>query len=104
MKRLALLLLGLVSVSALAQPPAATVRSSDLDLATPRGIARLDARIDRAIARLCGAADPADLDGQAAVASCRAATMKSVADRRAVLLARAGGPGAIALGSDLQGR
>ncbi|HEX5184879.1 MAG TPA: UrcA family protein [Allosphingosinicella sp.] len=98
------LALALLPVPALAQPPAVTVHVSDLDLATPNGVARLDGRIDRAVARLCGTADPADLDGQAAVATCRAATMKSVSDRRAMLLARARAPGAIALGSTLQGR
>jgi UrcA family protein len=97
MKSLVLLALAFASAPALAQPPAGTVRVSDLDLATPAGIAKLDRRIDRAVVQLCGTAFPADLNGQAQVDSCRAATMKSVSDQRAMLLARRGGAGAIAL-------
>ncbi|HEX4737120.1 MAG TPA: UrcA family protein [Allosphingosinicella sp.] len=98
MKSLTLLALILASAPALAQPPAGTVRISDLDLATPAGVAKLDRRIEHAVAQLCGAADPTDLNGRAQVDSCRAETMKSVSDRRATLLARAGGgSGVIAL-------
>jgi UrcA family protein len=97
MKSLALLAVVLGSTPILAQPPAGTVRISDLDLATPAGVAKLDRRIDRAVAQLCGAAFPTDLNGRAQIDSCRAETMKSVTDRRAMLLARAGGSGAIAL-------
>jgi UrcA family protein len=87
----------LASGSALAQPPAGTVRISDLDLATPAGVAKLDRRIGRAVAQLCGTAFPTDLNGRAQVESCRAETMKSVADQRTMLLARRGGAGVIAL-------
>ena len=96
-KSLALLALILASAPTLAQPPVGTVRYSDLDLATPAGVAKLDRRIDRAVAQLCGTAFPADLNGKAEVDRCRAETMKSVVDRREVLLAHAGGSGAIAL-------
>jgi len=97
MKSIALLALVLASAPALAQPTAGTVRYSDLDLATPAGVAKLDRRIDRAVARLCGAAYPTDLNGRAQVDSCRAETMKSVSDRRATLLAHASGSGRLAL-------
>jgi UrcA family protein len=96
-KSLVLLALALASAPTLAQPPAGIVRVSDLDLATPAGVAKLDRRIDRAVAQLCGTAFPADLNGQAQVDSCRAATLKSAAGARATLLARRGGVGAIAL-------
>lgn len=96
-KSIALFALVLASVPALAQPPAGTVRTSDLDLTTPAGVAKLDHRIDHAVAALCGTAFPTDLDARAQVDSCRAETMKSVADRRAILLAHRGGSGAIAL-------
>ncbi len=96
-KSLALLALALASAPVLAQPPAGIVRTSDLDLATPGGVARLDRRIDRAVAQLCGTAFPADLNGRAQVDNCRAETMKSVSYQRAMLLARRGGAGAIAL-------
>ena len=97
MKSLAVLAFVLASTPALAQPPAGTVRTSDLDLATRVGVAKLDRRINHAVALLCGSATPTDLNGRAQVDACRAETMKSVADRRATLLARAAGPGAIAL-------
>ena len=97
MKSLILIALVLASAPALAQPPAGTVRISDLDLATPAGVAKLDRRIDRAVAQLCGAAFPTDLNGRAQVDDCRAETMKSVSDQRAVLLAHRGGTGTIAL-------
>jgi UrcA family protein len=82
---------------ALAQPPVGRVRYSDLDLATPAGVAMLDRRIGRAVERLCGGAYPTDLDAQAQVARCRLETMKSVSGPRATLLARNGGAGALAL-------
>ena len=96
-KSIALLALILAATPTLAQPPVETVRTSDLDLATARGVAKLDHRIDHAIAQLCGTAFPTDLDGRAQVENCRAETAKSVADRRQMLLAHAGGSGAIAL-------
>ena len=96
-KSLASLALILAAAPTLAQPPAGPVRYSDLDLATPAGVARLDRRLDRAVARLCGTAFPSDLNGRAQVDQCRAETMKSVSDRRATLLAHAGGSSAIAL-------
>ena len=97
MKSIALLALILASAPTLAQPPAGTVRYSDLDLATPSGVARLDRRIDRAVAQLCGSAFPTDLDALAEVDRCRTETMKSVTGPRAMLLAHAGGRGFIAL-------
>jgi UrcA family protein len=97
LRRIALLALILASAPAPARPPAGSVRYSDLDLATPAGIAMLDRRIDRAVERLCGAAYPTDLDAQAQIAGCRSETMKSVSSSRAILLAHAGGSGAIAL-------
>jgi UrcA family protein len=97
LRSIASLALILASAPVLAQPPAGSVRYSDLDLATPAGVARLDRRIGRAVERLCGAAYPTDLDAQAQVAGCRSDAMKSVSGRRATLLARAGGSGAIAL-------
>jgi UrcA family protein len=96
-KSLASLALILASAPALAQPSAGTVRYSDLDLATSAGIATLDRRIDRAVAQLCGTAFPTDLDARAQIDRCRSETMKSVADSRATLLARAAGSGAVAL-------
>ena len=96
-KRIALFALVFASVPALAQPPVGTVRTSDLDLATPAGVAKLDRRIDHKVAELCGTAFPMDLEARAQIESCRAETMKSVSDRRAMLLARRGGSGAIAL-------
>ena len=96
-KSLALFALVLASAPALAQPPSATVRTADLDLATPSGVARLDRRIDRAVEEICGTAVAADLDGLAAIGRCRAATMKSVSGQRAMLIAHAGGSRTIAL-------
>ena len=96
-KSLALFALVLASAPALAQPPSATVRTADLDLATPTGVARLDRRIDHAVEEICGTAVAADLDGLAAIGRCRAETMKSVSGRRAMLIAHAGRPAAIAL-------
>jgi UrcA family protein len=96
-KSLALFALILAAAPAPAQPPAGTVRYSDLDLATPAGVAEFDRRIGRTIAQLCGTAFPTDLDGQAQIERCRAETMTSVAGRRAILVARAGKPTVIAL-------
>ena len=96
-KSLALLALILAAAPAAAEPSAATVRTADLDLSTPAGIARLDRRIERAIDLLCGTAFPTDLDAQAEIGRCRAETMKSVSSRRAMLVARAGGSPVIAL-------
>lgn len=97
LKSIAVFALILASAPTLAQPPARTVRTSDLDLATPAGVAKLDGRIDRAVALLCGSAFPTDLDGQAALARCRNATMESVTGRRSMLLAHASGRGQVAL-------
>lgn len=97
MKSIALLALVLASTPALAQPPAGTVRYSDLDLSTPNGVARLDRRIDRAVAQLCGSAFPTDLNARAEVDRCRTETMKSVTGPRAMLIAHAGGSGQLAL-------
>ena len=97
MKGISLLALVLASAPTLAQPPAGTVRYSDLDLGTPAGIAKLDRRIDRAVAQLCGSAFPTDLDARAEVDRCRMQTMQSVSGPRATLLAHAGGPGQLAL-------
>ena len=96
-KSLALLALILASAPALAQQPAGTVRTSDLNLATPSGVAQLDRRIEHAVAQLCGTAYPTDLDARAQVDGCRAETMKSLAGRRATLLAHAGGSATLAL-------
>jgi UrcA family protein len=77
-----------------ADPPTITVRTADFDLATGAGVAALDRRIGRAIELICGAAAPADLDAQAAVEDCRAASWKEVSGARSTLLAaaRAGSP------------
>ncbi len=96
-RSIAALALIFAAAPALAQPQAGSVRYSDLDLATPAGVATLDRRISRAVERLCGVAYPTDLDAQAQVASCRSETMKSVSGPRAMLLARKGGSNAIAL-------
>jgi UrcA family protein len=97
LKSIATLALLLSSAPSVGQTAPGSVRYSDLDLATPAGIARLDRRIDRVVAGLCGSAFPTDLDGRAAVDRCRTETMKSVSGSRAMLLARAGRPGMIAL-------
>jgi UrcA family protein len=97
LKSIAISGLILASAPALAQPPARTIRTSDLDLATPAGVARLDGRIERAVAQLCGSAFPTDLDAQAEVARCRNATMASVSGQRSMLLAHASGRGLVAL-------
>ena len=96
-KSIVLLALVLASTPALAQPPAGTVRYSDLDLTTANGVARLDRRIDRAVTQLCGSAFPTDLNGRSEVDRCRTETMKSVTGPRALLIAHAGGRGQLAL-------
>ena len=97
LKSIAAFALILASAPAPAQPPTRAIRVSDLDLSTAAGIARLDHRIDQAVAQICGSAFPTDLDAQAAIARCRTATMDSVAGPRSLLLARAGGERRIAL-------
>lgn len=63
---------------ALAQDPGAsrlTVSYADLDLSTPRGVARLDRRIRTAVEAACGPTSNADLHGTNLVSQCRADTL-----------------------------
>lgn len=65
------------------------VRTGDLNLASPRGVAALDRRIAAAVSNICGSADTRDLVMSRAVQACRVATRASAADQRLTALAAA---------------
>lgn len=70
------------------------VRTADLDLSRPSGVATLDRRIAGAVRAACDAASDLDLVGSNRVSKCRTETMKSVAAQRdeAIAAARRAGP------------
>ena len=82
-----IILLGTAS-AAPAQPlPRERIAIADLNLTSPAGIATLDARIRRAVRRLCP--DSVELARRMAARSCRAKAIKQVARQRDTLIARA---------------
>lgn len=67
------------------------VATADLDLSTREGIAALDRRLAKAVAKACGTAyylEPEELN---AVDRCRAAARERTASMRTALLARSAG-------------
>ena len=67
----------LVATPSSAQPEArsVTIRTADLDLATPAGQQALHGRVAHAVSWVCGPLDPRDLRGLAATRACRAASL-----------------------------
>lgn len=63
-------LLGLAATAAPAQT--LSVRTADLDLATPAGVRALDLRILHAASALCGTPSPSDIAARAKLDDCRA--------------------------------
>ena len=66
------------------------VRTSDLDLSTSSGRAKLDHRLVNAAYEVCGSASDADLAGKNAVRACRADVLASARARSQQLAAHAG--------------
>jgi UrcA family protein len=81
----------LVATPALADPEgrSATVRTNDLNLATPAGEQVLRHRITRAIAVVCGDADLRDLAAVARQDACRATAMAKAMPQMQVAIANA---------------
>jgi len=81
----------LAATPAFADPeaPSVTVRTNDLDLATPAGEQMLHHRIARAITSVCGVADVPDLAAVARQNICRANAMAKAAPQIQVALAKA---------------
>lgn len=70
--------------------PIERVHYDDLDLDTPQGRARLDARIASAVDHVCGNADIRDLRGVAAVNDCRDESLQQAISARDTMLASRG--------------
>lgn len=70
--------------------PVELVHYNDLDLDTPQGRARLDARITSAVEHVCGTADIRDLRGHAAVSDCREESLQQALSARDTILASRG--------------
>lgn len=70
--------------------PVERVQYDDLDLDTPQGRARLDARIASAVDHVCGNADIRDLRGVAAVNDCRDESLHQAISARDTMLASRG--------------
>ena len=87
----ALLLSAATPALAASEPQGMSERVSfaDLNLATPAGIATLNGRIDGAVRRICANAHPADISAGMQDRQCRVAAYRSVAARRAAVLAAA---------------
>jgi UrcA family protein len=85
----ALLGLSLLSGVAVAQRPTTNVRIEyrDLDLRSPLGIARLDYRIEKALAALCPNDRPTDLTARIEERHCRNAKLAEIAPQRDHVLA-----------------
>ncbi|TCM19601.1 UrcA family protein [Novosphingobium sp. PhB165] len=67
--------------------PTELVRYADLDLTSPQGRARLDARINSAIDHVCGRADIGDLEGRAQIHDCRSESAQRAYTARDTMLA-----------------
>jgi UrcA family protein len=82
----------LTAAPAFAQPPVSTeiVRTADLDLRSPVGVATLDRRIQAAVQAASGETSDADVHGKNVASRCRAETLAAVAEQRAqaITLAR----------------
>ena len=65
------------------------INYSDLDLSSPKGVAKLDRRVRTAVQTACGAASDADLAGKNAVRQCRARSYEAASAQ--VRLAAAAG-------------
>jgi UrcA family protein len=68
------------------------VSYSDLDLSRSSDVRRLDGRIGRAIAQVCGTASETDLEGRNEVRRCRALVRESLSAERDQALAAARQP------------
>lgn len=69
-----------------------TVRTGDLNLSTEAGLSALNNRVAVAVHKVCGAADPMDLNARVAVASCREGAQRSAKVRVAALIEDANRP------------
>jgi UrcA family protein len=108
MKILPLLAAAFAATAALGASPAAAqpasadrtivVRTADLDLATPAGVAALDTRIRVAVRTVCGTASDVDLHGRNVVLQCRADTLAVARAQRedAIALASRAAPAVLA--------
>jgi UrcA family protein len=95
----ATLLAAPIATEASAEPVERTriVSYADLDLTQASHIRRLDGRIGRAIAEVCGTASDTDLAGRNAVRRCRALVRESLAAERGQALAAAEKPTQVAI-------
>jgi UrcA family protein len=92
---LAAFAIAVTAAPAVAQPPASAllvVRTADLDLRSPAGIAAMDRRIRAVVELACGDSSDVDLHGKNVAVRCRAETLAAVAAQRsrAIALARRG--------------
>lgn len=91
----AALLAAPIATSARAETPAEhsrIVSYADLDLSRAGDVRKLDGRIGRAIAEVCGTASEADLEGRNDVRRCRALVRESLTAERNQALAAAREP------------
>jgi len=70
--------------------PVQAVEYRDLNLSTARGVARLDARLHRAVGQVCEMPDLRDLVAMAEYRKCHKIAVGSVAQQRTVVLAAQG--------------
>jgi UrcA family protein len=98
----AALLAAPIATSAFAETPAEhsrIVSYADLDLSRAGDVRKLDGRIGRAIAEVCGSASEADLEGRNEVRRCRAFVRESLSAGRNQALAAAREPAQVAIAS-----
>lgn len=72
-----------------ANRPTRQVRTSDLNVSTPEGIAALDRRINVAARAICDSPDQSDLRARIAYRKCVAATRQAAQPQRDKLIAQA---------------
>lgn len=80
-----------IAAPAMARSPDGTIRIdyTDLDLASDAGVAELQARVERAAAKVCGEADNRDLTAMREAARCRAVALESAQPQVQFALAQA---------------
>ncbi|MEO9229948.1 MAG: UrcA family protein [Devosia sp.] len=86
-----------VPISAHAQDTTVAVRHTDLDLAVPSDVSRLDRRIMRAATEACGTPSTSDLVGMNHIGECVNASILATRRQRDQLVARSGQPMPIAV-------
>jgi len=84
--------------------PTALVSYADLNVSSTAGVAALNRRISAAASRICGTADIRDLQGTAAVHTCRTTAIRSTVSQIAAVTNPAQNFALTATGVELAGR